>query len=70
MTLKFRVEDIDCANCAAKMERAIAKLPGADRVNLSFMTGLLTVETEREDMADAVTALIAKREPDWRVRLL
>ncbi len=70
MTLRFKVEEIDCANCAAKMERAIGKLPGVEKATLSFMTGMLTVETEREDLKDEVTALIRKREPDWRVKAL
>ena len=32
-----KLEDLDCANCAAKMERAIAKIDGVESVNISFM---------------------------------
>ena len=28
MKKKFKLEDLDCANCAAKMEEAIKKIPG------------------------------------------
>ena len=33
----FKLEDLDCANCAAKMERAIAKIEGVNSVSVSFM---------------------------------
>ena len=33
----FKLEDLDCANCAAKMERAIAKINGVASANVSFM---------------------------------
>lgn len=34
----FKLEDLDCANCAAKMENAISKIEGVESVNVSFMT--------------------------------
>ena len=34
----FKLEDLDCANCAAKMENAIGKLPGVQSVTVSFLT--------------------------------
>ena len=37
MKKTFALEDLDCANCAAKMERKIAKLDGVDNVEISFM---------------------------------
>ena len=30
MKKKFKLEDLDCANCAAKMEDAIKKIPGVN----------------------------------------
>ncbi|MDY4818354.1 MAG: cation transporter, partial [Lachnospiraceae bacterium] len=38
MRKTFKLEDLDCANCAAKMEEAIKKLPGVKRVSVNFMT--------------------------------
>ena len=38
MKKKFKLEDLDCANCAAKMEEAIKKIPGVNDANVSFMT--------------------------------
>ena len=42
----FRMKDLDCANCAAKMEDAIRKISGVDSVSISFMTQKLTIEAE------------------------
>lgn len=45
MVKKYNVE-VDCANCAAKMERACEKIAGAKSVSISFMTQKMTVEYE------------------------
>ena len=38
--------DVDCANCAAKMERLISKIEGVKTVNISFLTGKIILEAE------------------------
>lgn len=40
----FKLEDLDCANCAAKMEAAIAKVDGVESVSVNFFTQKLTLE--------------------------
>ena len=45
MKKKFKLQDLDCANCAAKMEEAIKKIPGVNDASVSFMTQKMTVET-------------------------
>ena len=42
----FRLEDLDCANCAAKMEQAAKKTPGVRDCTVSFMTLKMNVEFE------------------------
>ena len=42
----FRLENLDCANCAAKMERGIQKISGVTYASVSFMTQKLTIEAE------------------------
>ena len=37
MKKTFKLIDLDCANCAAKMETAIKKLPGVADASVSFM---------------------------------
>ncbi len=48
MKKKFKMEELDCANCAAKMEDAIKKIPGVKDASMSFMTQKLTIEADEE----------------------
>ena len=48
MKKKFKMEELDCANCAAKMEAAIKKIPGVIGANMNFMTQRLTLEADDE----------------------
>ena len=68
----FKLEDLDCANCAAKMEAAIQKLPGVKNASVSFMTQKMSIEAEDEvfdQVVQAAVKCIAKVEPDCRVIL-
>ena len=47
----FKMQDLDCANCAAKMEAAISKIPGVQKATMNFMTQKLTIEAEEADFA-------------------
>ena len=63
----FILENLDCANCAAKMENAISKLDDVENVSISFMTTKMVLKAD-EDKMDAVIAesekIIKKIEPD------
>ena len=66
----YKLEDLDCANCAAKMERAIAKIDGVQSVSVSFLTQKLTLEADEEKMEAIINeaAKICKKiEPDCRI---
>jgi copper chaperone CopZ len=70
MKKKYKVENIDCANCAAKLETAIQKIAGVEEATLSFMTQKLTIEAKEEDfdqIMSEVVAIAQKMEPDWVV---
>lgn len=63
----YKLEDLDCANCAAKMENAIAKLDGVKHVSVSFLTQKMTIETDSEDQTELmkqVVKICRKVEPD------
>lgn len=63
----FKLEGLDCANCAAKIESAVQKLPGITAATVNFMTTKMTLEAEREDMPaiiEQATAIVKKVEPD------
>ena len=70
MKKKFILQDLDCANCAAKMEDAIKKIPGVNDANVSFMMQKMTVDAE-DDKFDAimeeVVRVCAKVEPDCKI---
>ena len=51
MRYELHIEGLDCANCALKIERAVSGLNGVQRAGLTFATGLLRIETDREDPA-------------------
>ena len=66
----YKLEDLDCANCAAKMERAIAKLDGVTYANVNFMSQRLTIDADDnrfEEIMDAVEKNKKKVEPDCRI---
>ncbi len=42
----FKLENLDCANCAAKMERLIQKIDGVNSATISFMTQKLTIDAD------------------------
>lgn len=68
----FKLEDLDCANCAAKMENAIAKIDGVQAVTVSFMTQKLSLEADDaafEDILKKVIKVAKKVEPDCRIIL-
>ena len=70
MKKKFKLEDLDCANCAAKMENAIKKIDGVNDATMSFMTQKLTVDADDERfdaIMDEIVAVCAKVEPDMRI---
>ena len=55
----INLEDLDCANCAAKMECAIKKVEGVPNANVNFMMQRMTVEIDSEN-PQAVLAEIKK----------
>lgn len=66
----FKLKDLDCANCAAKMEKAISELPGVVCVRVNFMTQKMTLEAEDaqfDTLLEKACAVIRKIEPDCMV---
>ena len=52
--------EIDCANCANKIETALKKVDGVKDVAINFMTQKLTLEIEDDKDADKVIELCKK----------
>ena len=67
MKKRFSLTDLDCANCAAKMEAAIKKIPGVNDATVSFMAQKLTLDADDERfeaVLDEVEKVMRKVEPD------
>ena len=72
MKKKFRLENLDCANCAAKMEDAIKKIDGVTDASVSFMTQKMMIEADDavfDKAVDEAVKVIAKVVPDCKVVL-
>lgn len=66
MKKTFRLEGLDCANCAAKIETAVGKLDGVKEATVNFMTTKMIIEAEDEKMADIIAEaekIVKKIEP-------
>ena len=72
MKKTYKLIDLDCANCAAKMETAIQKIDGVTSATVSFMSQKMTVE-EDDARFDAimkeVVKVCRKVEPDCEIVL-
>lgn len=67
MKKTFRLEGLDCANCAAKIERAINELDGVKEATVNFMTTKLVIEGDDEKMPTIIAEaekVVKKIEPD------
>ena len=70
MKKKFKLVDVDCANCAAKMEEAIKKIDGVTDASVSFMTQKMMIEADDEvfdKVLEEAIKCIARVEPDCKV---
>ena len=70
MKKKFKLEDLDCANCAAKMEEAIKKLPGVNDASVSFMAQRMTIDADDaafDDIMKEVVNTCARIEPECKI---
>lgn len=71
MTKNFTLENLDCANCAAKMEAKISKIKGVNEATVTFMTKKLTIDCD-ESIMDSVleeaNKIIHKLEPQVVVK--
>lgn len=70
MKKKFKLEDLDCANCAAKMEEAIKKIDGVNDASVSFMNQKLTIDAADDrfdEIMEQVVKACAKVEPDTKI---
>ena len=56
MKKTYKMQNLDCANCAAKMENAISKIDGVESCSISFMAQKLTLEVDETKLDAVLTA--------------
>ena len=67
MKKTFKMVDLDCANCARKMQEAIAKLEGVESCAVNFLTQKLTIEADDasfDDIVKQAVKCVKKVDPD------
>ena len=72
MKKRFKLMELDCANCAAKMENAIKKIDGVTDATVSFMTQTMTIEADDarfDDIVKQAVKVCKKVEPDCEIVL-
>ena len=70
MKSKFKIRGLDCANCAAELERATNKIEGINSASISFMTEKLEIEydqSRKNEVLEKVKKVIKKEEPDVKL---
>lgn len=72
MKKRFKLLDLDCANCAAKMEAAIKKINGVNDATVSFMAQKLILDMDDAHMDEIMAEIVQvcnKIEPDCTIVL-
>ena len=67
MKSKFKIKGLDCANCAAELERHIKKIDGIENANISFIAQRMEIEFDeirKEEIIQNIKKVIKKEEPD------
>lgn len=71
MEKSFKLIDLECANCAAKMENKINKIKGVNKATVNFMMQKLIIDIDDDkfdSIMDEVEKVIKKVEPDCKIK--
>lgn len=71
MKYNFKIKGLDCANCAAELERAIQKIDEVNEASISFMTEKLVIECDeenKEEVMKKIQKVIKREEPDCTIK--
>jgi Cd2+/Zn2+-exporting ATPase len=66
----YRLDGLDCANCAAKIERSVQQIKGVEQAQVDFMSTKLTIvapEKDIERVSEEAKEIVNKLEPDVEV---
>ena len=71
MKKNYILEDLDCANCAAKIEEGVKKIEGVTECSVSFVTEKMIVEIEdgkEKEVEKEIKKVVRKIEPDTTLK--
>lgn len=71
MQKKYILEDLDCANCAAKIEEGVKNIEGVTECSVSFVTEKMIVEIEEgkeKEVEREIKKIVKKIEPNTTLR--
>ena len=71
MKKAYRLEGLDCANCAAKIETAVKKLDGVTSASVNFMTTKMVIEGDDakiDEIIESAHNIVKKIEPDVMIK--
>lgn len=57
MKKTFKIEDLDCANCAAKLEKAVSSIDGVTKASVSFIAQKMIIEADEKDFEAIIKSL-------------
>ncbi|EPI14371.1 cadmium-exporting ATPase [Enterococcus faecium SD1C-2] len=66
----YRLEGLDCANCAMKIEKGVQKINGVKEATVNFTSGKLTIDAEEDHLAtieQEAKKVVKELEPDVKV---
>lgn len=70
MKRNYRIDGLDCAHCAAKMEKNVSKVKGVKDVSINFLTTKMMLELEEENLDEIIAGIeAAVKNVDPRVTL-
>ena len=71
MKKTFILEELDCANCASKIEEGIKKVEGIENASVNFMTRKMVIEYNEEnetEIIEKVKKVVKRVEPDIKIK--
>ena len=70
MKKTYLLEGLDCANCAAKIERSVAAIDGINAASVNFLTTKMVIELEdmSEDTYKLIKKAVRKTDPDIKIK--
>ena len=72
MKKMIALEDLDCANCAGKMEESVKKIKGVNSVSISFMTQKMVIDIDDSNITEIlkeIKSVCKKIEPDCKLKI-